>query len=268
MSSVADRIKIARMTSEKNMKEIGPDISLSIQFLLNCGSKVAGSCHGGSASGAFEFIKSVGYWPYETCMPYLACSSDSTEGYCPFVNTECNPFNICRTCANPWKGGDCSEIDVFPFATIAEYGSYHNQVKEVMTEIYARGPVTAGINGVHLHNYTGGIIYDHVEWRDLKMTHEVEIVGWGYEESTDTKYWVVRNSHGEYFGELSFFRIEMDVNLLGIESHVSWATPKNWTIQNVPCVADGSNCIRSDDVGIYADPSLDNMKAYGRRALL
>jgi len=64
----------------------------------------------GSASGAFEFIKEVGYVPYETCMPYLACSSESVEGFCPHVSTECDPSNICRTCSNPWKGGTCNEV--------------------------------------------------------------------------------------------------------------------------------------------------------------
>ena len=42
MSSLSDRIKISR-----GAENIGPDINLSIQFILNCGSEVAGSCHGG-----------------------------------------------------------------------------------------------------------------------------------------------------------------------------------------------------------------------------
>lgn len=37
----------------------GPDISLSIQFILNCGGGVAGSCHGGSHSGVYQLIKQV-----------------------------------------------------------------------------------------------------------------------------------------------------------------------------------------------------------------
>eukprot|EP00979_Chaetoceros_neogracilis_P015230 scaffold5530_cov283-Chaetoceros_neogracile.AAC.22 len=221
MSSLADRIKIARMTagSEGDISP-GPDISLSIQFILNCGGEVAGSCHGGSASGAFEFIKEVGYVPYETCMPYLACSSESVEGFCPHVSTECDPMS--------------------------EYGAYHNNVEAVMTEIYARGPVTAGIAGLHLHNYTGGIIRDKEEWRNLHITHEVEIVGWGMEKETKIRYWIVRNSHGEYWGELSFFRIQMGTNLLGIESHNTWATPGNKSI-------------------LIEESSSD---VYGRRALL
>ena len=42
-------------------------------------------------------------------------------------------------------------------------------------------------------------------------------MGWEYDEDTDTQYWIVRNSWGQYWGELGFFRIELGKNLLGIE---------------------------------------------------
>jgi len=61
MSSLADRIKIARGGK-------GEEINLSIQFILNCGGSMAGSCHGGSHTGAFEFVKRRGYIPFDTCM--------------------------------------------------------------------------------------------------------------------------------------------------------------------------------------------------------
>ena len=43
LSSLGDRIKIARNAA-------GDDINLSIQFILNCGTEMAGSCHGGYVS--------------------------------------------------------------------------------------------------------------------------------------------------------------------------------------------------------------------------
>ncbi len=49
-SAFADRIKIARGAK-------GPDINVAIQYILNCGTDVAGSCHGGSASGTYQFVK-------------------------------------------------------------------------------------------------------------------------------------------------------------------------------------------------------------------
>ena len=44
LSALADRIKIAR-------GGVGDDINLSIQYMLNCGGGLAGSCWGGSHSG-------------------------------------------------------------------------------------------------------------------------------------------------------------------------------------------------------------------------
>ncbi len=54
MSVLADRIKIIRMIylRDQNIEDdedgFFPDVQLSIQFLLNCGSEVAGSCKGGT----------------------------------------------------------------------------------------------------------------------------------------------------------------------------------------------------------------------------
>jgi cathepsin X len=52
LQSLADRIKIARDAK-------GVDINLSVQYILNCGGGMAGSCHGGSHSGVYQFIKHV-----------------------------------------------------------------------------------------------------------------------------------------------------------------------------------------------------------------
>lgn len=56
LSSLADRIKIAR-------KAQGEEIGLSVQYVLNCGGSVAGSCYGGSHSGVYEFIQQTGFIP-------------------------------------------------------------------------------------------------------------------------------------------------------------------------------------------------------------
>jgi len=133
LSSLADRIKIARglgnlklvsssspakseyirkETDFKNMIDkqresdffwegLGDEINLSIQYILNCGTEVAGSCNGGTATGTYEFIKTVsGFVPYDTCQPYIACSKDSKNGFCPHVDTSCTEFNTCRTCTH------------------------------------------------------------------------------------------------------------------------------------------------------------------------
>ena len=196
MSALADRIKIARGGE-------GDDINLSIQYLLNCGQGVAGSCWGGSHSGAYEFAKNNGPLPYDTCNPYLACSSDSTEGFCGAIDTTCQKSNICKTCSTfESKGGTCVGIDHYPNATVAEYGTYNlltgDRVHKIKAEVYARGPVAAGVNAIPLIDYKGGVISDK-SYLDMIVDHIVSIVGWDVTEDGD-EYWIVRNSWGEYWG--------------------------------------------------------------------
>jgi len=120
LSALADRIKIAR--NHNDGVGGGDEINLSIQYVLNCGSDIAGSCHGGSHTGVYQFIKKNGMIPYDSCQPYLACSSESKDGFCAHVDTTCSPMNTCRTCMG--GTGECRAIERFPNATVAEYGTY------------------------------------------------------------------------------------------------------------------------------------------------
>jgi cathepsin X len=210
LSSLADRIKISR-------KAEGDDINLSIQFILNCGADVAGSCHGGYHTGVYEFIKQTGYVPFDTCMTYMACSQNSDEGFCGKVDTTCSAINTCRTCDTfAGMGGACTEvgngqkvclystslfkflcfllasqIDSFPNATVAEYGQINDDPDAIMAEIYARGPVAAAINAEPIVKYRGGIFDSEDE--NTRTNHIVSIVGWGTNEE-GKKYWIIRNS--------------------------------------------------------------------------
>eukprot|EP00549_Striatella_unipunctata_P025469 CAMPEP_0118690244 /NCGR_PEP_ID=MMETSP0800-20121206/9991_1 /TAXON_ID=210618 ORGANISM="Striatella unipunctata, Strain CCMP2910" /NCGR_SAMPLE_ID=MMETSP0800 /ASSEMBLY_ACC=CAM_ASM_000638 /LENGTH=210 /DNA_ID=CAMNT_0006587839 /DNA_START=293 /DNA_END=922 /DNA_ORIENTATION=- len=192
LSVLADRIKISRILSssynnnnhnntaagannnnDNNNNNID-DINLSIQHVLNCATDMAGSCHGGKESGTYQWIhQKNGFVVYDTCQPYLACSHESQEGFCPFIDTTCTAINTCRTCDST----ECKPMDSFPYASIAEYGVVKSRnVTEIMAEIIARGPVSAHVHGASLHNYRGGIFND--THADRHTTHAVSIVGW------------------------------------------------------------------------------------------
>jgi len=278
MSALADRIMISQYFNKEDYNgdtsftlvdgNIGAgsteiqSINLSIQFLLNCSP---GSCHGGSAKRTYEWIKKYGYIPYDTCQNYIACSSESMEGFCPYVDTTCSALNICRTCSRDEDGiGYCHEVTEFPNATVSEYGTYSLDINATMAEIYARGPVQASINGTAIHNYKGGIISDP-SLENTGHNHGVSIVGWGYDESTGIRHWIVRNSWGQYWGEMGFFRVEMGRNLLNIEANVAWGTPGQYSITNIPCSEDGSDCSNSvHGSAFYLDPS-NNIEVINRR---
>eukprot|EP00241_Pyramimonas_parkeae_P018401 CAMPEP_0114309244 /NCGR_PEP_ID=MMETSP0059-20121206/18530_1 /TAXON_ID=36894 /ORGANISM="Pyramimonas parkeae, Strain CCMP726" /LENGTH=350 /DNA_ID=CAMNT_0001433023 /DNA_START=89 /DNA_END=1141 /DNA_ORIENTATION=- len=244
MSALADRIKIARNAQ-------GPDANLAIQYILNCGAGIAGSCHGGDAGGAYQFVKDSGHVPYDTCLMYEACSQESTEGQCAHKTAEaftCSPINTCRTCSTfTSSGGFCSEVDVYPNASIAEYGRVAGE-QRMMAEVYARGPIACDVDAGPLDDYKGGIISGEGVYH---ANHVVSVVGWGYSEKEQKPYWVVRNSWGEYWGEMGFFRVERGKNLLVLEQNCHWATPEVFTHFNYPCYEDGSNCVQSMH---YQDP--------------
>ena len=168
---------------------------------------------GGTHSGAYQFIHDSGFVPYDTCQPYLACSEDSTFGFCPFADTTCSPSTTCKTCTmklvpsiHPF-GEVCREIDSFPNATIAEYGtitlsgengSAMDVMRKVKAEIFARGPVAAAVNGKALHEYRGGVISDRTA--STNSTHVISLIGWGINEEDGTTFYIARNSWGAYYG--------------------------------------------------------------------
>jgi len=238
LSSLADRIKIARNCA-------GDDINLSIQYILNCAGGMGGSCHGGFHTGVYQFAKENPV-PFDTCQPYLACSDESTEGFCEHVDTTCSPINTCRTCSTfAEDGGDCQALDYYPNATVAEYGQIHHpddveRVRMIKAEIHSRGPVSATINANPLRDFTGGRVFNDAE-ADRQTDHVVSIVGWGADED-GLEFWHVRNSWGAYWAEGGFFRIATGSNMLGLEAGVAWATPGHFTVENVPCSEDGNTC--------------------------
>lgn len=109
---------------------------------------------------------------------------------------------------------------------------------------------STGVNAEPLVEYKGGVVKDTALWHML-VNHIVAIVGWGVDED-GSDYWIVRNSWGQYWGEMGYFRILAGRNALGIEMEVAWATPGSFTVNNFACYEDGSNCVNTVH---YEDPS-------------
>jgi len=235
MSALADRIKIAR-------KGMGIDINLAIQHMLNCGD--AGSCHGGSIDGPYQWIESISRSTgtgisYESAQPYLACSSESSEGFCPHVDTTCKPANVARTCGSfDHEGGACNGLSHYPNATVSDFGSISG-MSAMMKEIYHRGPISCGIDAMPMLNYESGIMKMQGNGAD----HVVSVVGWDHDENGEM-FWIVRNSWGEFWGEMGFLRVAQGA--LSLEEQCAWATPGVFTApeagQQVHCHEGGDNC--------------------------
>jgi len=236
VSALGDRIKIAR-------KAQGADINLAVQHMLNCGN--VGSCHGGSVDGPYQWLGSISETTnagisYESAQPYMACSSESNSGICGNTDWSCTPANIARTCGSfSSEGGDCTGLTYYPNATISDYGSISG-AEAMKKEIYSRGPIACGIDANPLLNWESGIVTEKGDGVD----HVISVVGWGIDADAG-KYWWVRNSWGEYWGEMGYVRVAEGALL--VEEQCAWAQPKAFTAyelgnQAAHCHEGGDNC--------------------------
>jgi len=108
----------------------------------------------------------------------------------------------------------------------------------MMKEIYHRGPISCGIDADPLRTYTAGVVTTKGE----QVDHVISVVGWGTDPEHG-KYWHVRNSWGEYWGELGYVRVKFGALLVG--DQCAWAVPHTWTTVDagaMHCYEDGTNC--------------------------
>eukprot|EP01017_Pseudomicrothorax_dubius_P009430 TRINITY_DN1319_c0_g1_i2.p1 TRINITY_DN1319_c0_g1~~TRINITY_DN1319_c0_g1_i2.p1 ORF type:complete len:576 (-),score=138.75 TRINITY_DN1319_c0_g1_i2:149-1876(-) len=207
-STISDRIKIARNATF-------PDINLAPQVLISC-EKLDFGCDGGDGINAFQYI-------HENNITDETCSNYQARGHTNGV--DCSPSIICRNCAEDKTG--CWVPEGYYLYSVSEYGFVRGE-QAMMNEIYQRGPISCGIAVTEdlRYNYKGGIYKDTTGTVDIN--HEVSIVGWGVENGT--KFWVIRNSWGSYWGEGGFFRLVRGVDNMAIEQECAWAVPTDtWT---------------------------------------
>jgi len=242
VSSLSDRILKLRTVNN----DLGPEIVLSVQHILNCPlieqedeNSQAGSCYGGDIASPYELIKyrfsmtvegdslSGKGLAYYTEAPYLACSSDSEQGFCSNNKVQelltCTPKNVARTCSTfTENGGSCVEIEEYPNAKIHQIGQVSG-VEQIKQELFTRGPISCGVDAMPLINYTTGIITD----KGSGIDHVISVVGWGVEGNME--YFIARNSWGQYWGEDGFFRFSVDALSIN-EEPCAYGTIKSYTL--------------------------------------
>ncbi|XP_030462140.2 ervatamin-B-like [Syzygium oleosum] len=167
---------------------------LSEQQLVDCNSGNYG-CNGGWMDTAFEYIIQNGGITSEANYPYRA-----TDGTC-----------------------DTSAAS----STVAKITGYMevptNNEGELLNAV-AMQPVSIALDasGREFQSYSSGVFNGNC---GTAMTHAVVIVGYGTTED-GTKYWKIRNSWGETWGEAGYMMIQRDFDqpegLCGLAMHPSY----------------------------------------------
>ena len=209
-SSLSDRISIMR-------KAAFPEINISVQVILDCDMYDDG-CHGGDHETAHQYIKENNITD-ETCAPYVALSH--------YEGRQCTPQAICNECT-PSSG--CAVPKKYNTYKISSYGSISGEA-DMMKEIYANGPIPCAVDSGPLHGLT---TWDIVTAPGQSLNHIISVVGWGVENGT--KYWILRNSWGEYFGKEGYARVQRgNGGAVMIEEDCGWAIPiDTWSNQPYP----------------------------------
>ncbi|XP_059118207.1 cathepsin 7-like [Peromyscus eremicus] len=178
-------------------KKTGKLIPLSVQNLIDC-SRSFGTegCKGGKPYGAFLYVKHNGGLEAEATYPYEAKEK------------------LCRY--RPER----SVVKVTRFLVVPR------NEEALMNALVTHGPIAVAIDAQHesFKKYKGGIYYEPNCTRD-SPNHGLLLVGFGYEgrESEGKKYWLLKNSHGENWGENGYIKIPRDQNnYCGIASYAMY----------------------------------------------
>jgi hypothetical protein len=168
----------------------GTALNLSAAFLLDCADSAYGcyGCYGGSLAGAYRWVieKQEGRFFNDTTWPY-------------------DPEN--RGCAIEGK--------TFARARITDWWViYPYSEADLSAQCEALGAVAAGIDASRpsFAFYKSGI-YEEPECSPYNVNHGVTVVGFGSEPK---KYWIVKNSWGQDWGEGGYMRLLWDRNHCGI----------------------------------------------------
>lgn len=102
---------------------------------------------------------------------------------------------------------DCTLPPTAPVVTIEGYTRLPtNDYQHVMNALVHVGPLAINVDASSWHAYESGV-FDGCNQVNPDVNHVVVLVGYGEDESTHQKYWIVRNSWAPTWGEAGYIRI-------------------------------------------------------------
>ncbi|KAG5681189.1 hypothetical protein PVAND_010646 [Polypedilum vanderplanki] len=233
MNPITDKKEISKTLFKilpENWDSGYDELDLRVPQIHAKNQKPCGACWAFTATGVYEYYlyKKFGF-VYDLseqmsvdCVKKFACTTggQSWEAFNYFLNN-----GVDFTSVYPWVGVDkkCNYRDTSDpanglsknFATQWHAAPSDETYLAYMLE--AVGWISVTISADPIEHYQSGIIpgsHCHGE-----VNHAVILVGYGTDQKTGTKYWILRNSWGPHWGEEGYFRIERGVNACEIANN-------------------------------------------------
>jgi len=197
---------------------------LSVQSVLSCNQYSQG-CAGGFPYTVAKFYQDYGA-PTDVDQP---SDADSVSRHMDVKNAA-HPDKVqCAAKAKP-------EARAWDYKYVGGFYGATNE-KAMRRDIYDHGPLAVCFQVAEgFGNYRGGIFrqeaalprQDHYG----RVNHAVLVVGFG--EDNGHKYWLVKNSWGEHWGDNGYFKIERGTNQLNMEGDAVAAYPSAGPTMDTP----------------------------------
>lgn len=170
------------------LMQFGENISFSEQQIIDC-DELNNKCEGGNMKKAFTYLKKHGLM--------------KEEDY-PYINGE----------------GECKYDSKKSMVKVEQFAFVPQNEEEMKKVLYKHGPLAGALNGLMCIFYDKGI-YEPIDGDVCPKTinHAVLIVGYGVDKETGKKFWRIKNSMGEDWGEEGYFRILRGENVCGINKY-------------------------------------------------
>jgi cathepsin C len=193
------------LTMRLRVKTQGKDQTrLSPQNVVSCSDYNQG-CEGGYPFLVAKFGQDIGFVPE----------------YCQGYTGEDDPCKVSCPTDQP--------IKVYHAKDYGYIGGYYGACNEaaMMKELHDNGPIVIALNAPSdLFSYSGGVYSSRDDDRDdwditktsrwEKTNHAVTAVGYGEEDGE--KYWVIKNSWGDSWGEDGYFKMKRGTDDVAVES--------------------------------------------------
>lgn len=191
------------------------NIELSPQELVDCSRKDHG-CGGGWFESAFEYVatKPEQWLTHESRYAYT-----NSQQECDSAARRVNTCDV-----------QLDTPDLYRLKCTGSKQLPYDNEDTLREALIIHGPVPVALHVTpDLYTYSSGVYADQTCVKSA-LNHAVLLVGYGEDRRTGLKYWTIKNSWGEDWGEGGYFKLLRGTNMCGIASYAVVPTIESYKL--------------------------------------